>query len=111
MHPVFCVRTDGGREGFTASGRGTHAAFAPPVPLKEPTMHRSRIASPVRFSFLGALSLTALLGAASAARADVPPPDTEGCRMAALGDACVLDVDRSSGVKKGVCGKSTCPRS
>src|SRR3954452_20838817 len=52
-----------------------------------------------------------LLVLAAPARADLPPPDTEGCRMASAGDTCDLDGQSSDGgTKAGTCRKATCSR-
>jgi hypothetical protein len=62
-------------------------------------------------SFHFALASLLLLLLAVPARADLPPPDTEGCRMASAGDPCDLDGQPSDGgMKVGVCRKATCSR-
>jgi len=57
------------------------------------------------------LPASLLLLLASSARADLPPPNSEGCRMASAGDPCDLDGQSSDGgMKAGTCRKATCSR-
>jgi hypothetical protein len=51
------------------------------------------------------LLLLAVLGLASAALADVPPPDVSDCQSKAAGDGCKTD-----GNQAGACQKQTCSR-
>lgn len=59
---------------------------------------------PVRNLALAALAVAALVSA-PAARADVPPPDTEACNGRTLGDTCTVP-----GGPSGTCQNSTCQR-
>jgi hypothetical protein len=51
------------------------------------------------------LLLLAVMGFATAALADVPPPDVSDCQSKAAGDACKTD-----GSQSGACQKQTCSR-
>jgi hypothetical protein len=57
-------------------------------------------------AFLLALALVTPLALAAPARADIPPPDSEGCNMKSAGDACKADdgSDRTCLVNK--CSKT-----
>ena len=61
----------------------------------------------MRNHFASVVALAALLGVGSA-WADVPPPGAWGCRTAAAGDACQMDVNGQPSGVWGICIKSKC---